>query len=216
MTASNATGARLRRAPGNRSGAGAVVLLLHGGAEERDIRPVPRWWPPVLRMWGFAPALLRSKLRPSVYLLRNPARGWNGGALPIADTRRALTLLRGRHPGRPIVLIGHSMGARVAAAVVADPDIAGFVGLAPWLPPDAAIPDLAGRRVLLVHAAADRDMSADGTRLWALRASDALTAGSCDWVRYLELPRAGHAMLRSFRRWHRMTAAGVEQILAGR
>ncbi|MGI8418065.1 MAG: alpha/beta fold hydrolase [Nakamurella sp.] len=208
-------GAVLRRAPGSRADANAAVLVLHGGDEEPNTRRIRPWWPPVLRMWGLLPALLRLPARPACYLLRHPVRGWNGGHGPIRDARWALAVLRERHPGRPIAVLGHSMGGRVAAMLAAEPDVGGFVGLAPWLPFGEPIPDLAGRRVMLIHGSADRSIPPAQTRQWAERATADLdrrglpSAG----VSYLQIRGGGHTMLRRFTQWHLLAAAGANEVL---
>lgn len=46
---------------------------------------------------------------------------WPGTAALVSDVRTAVTLLRARHPDRPVVLLGESMGGAVAMAALAAP-----------------------------------------------------------------------------------------------
>src|SRR5262249_53114230 len=60
-------------------------------------------------------------------------RGWNGPRLDaVRDTKRMLNDLLRRFEPKSIVLVGHSMGGRVAAHLSADADIGAVVALAPW------------------------------------------------------------------------------------
>ena len=79
----------------------------------------------------------------ALWLLRYARRGWNGGTTrgPVPDARWALDQVRAAYGDVPVVLVGHSMGARVASRVADDPNVRGVVGLAPWF--DARRP---GRR----------------------------------------------------------------------
>lgn len=67
----------------------------------------------------------------------NPNTGlWPGTATLAADARAALRLVADRHPGRPIFLLGESMGGAVALLALAGPDAprpAGVVLSAPAL-----------------------------------------------------------------------------------
>ena len=59
---------------------------------------------------------------------------WAGDRRMMQDVRNAATLLRARYPGRPLFLLGESMGAALALAVADAPDppaIAGLILLAP-------------------------------------------------------------------------------------
>ena len=66
-----------------------------------------------------------------------PERGiWGGAPAMAADARAMLRLLARRHPGRPLYLLGDSMGAAVAilaATGPAEPDLAGVILVAPGL-----------------------------------------------------------------------------------
>ncbi len=46
---------------------------------------------------------------------------WPGSAALKGDLRKMLALLRARHPGTPLILLGESMGGAVAAATLAEP-----------------------------------------------------------------------------------------------
>jgi alpha-beta hydrolase superfamily lysophospholipase len=85
----------------------AVVLALHGINDSRDAWELPA---PILAAAGIA-----------VYAPdqrgfgETSSRGyWPTTEGLIADTRAALALLRTRHPGVPVVLMGESMGGAVA------------------------------------------------------------------------------------------------------
>lgn len=202
-----------------------VTLLLHGGLEKPDPRRVPAWWPPALRMIALGPALRRAGLPgsaagPVITRLRYRAQGWNAdGAEPVADARWALGRLRHHYPGSPVVLVGHSMGGRVGAALLADPAVIGLVGLAPWLPPGEPVPDLTDRRVVLIHGTGDRQIPPAQTREWAAR-STAGTPADPDRkvtidgpVAVVEIRGAGHSMLGRWQQWHRCAARALEEII---
>ncbi|WP_019816253.1 serine aminopeptidase domain-containing protein, partial [Saccharomonospora saliphila] len=118
------------------SGPAAVALVLHGGAQygAEAVRP---WRAAYLRMVPVARALCSegARLGLEVRLLRNRVRGWNEPERdPVRDARWALERIGRDHPGVPVVLLGHSMGGRVALRVCDDPAVTGVGALAPWTP----------------------------------------------------------------------------------
>ena len=102
----------------------------------------------------------------------HPGR-WAGGESLAADATAASRLLRLRHPGLPVFLLGESMGAAIAvfaAGGAAPPEVAGYVLLAPALWGREAMPRLVRGAVWL----AARTIPVVGFRGGAggLRASD--------------------------------------------
>lgn len=188
----------------------AVVLVLPGGrADSREhTRP---WHLSAVRMLPFARALHR-ELRPqgvAVWGVRYRVRGWNGTeASPVADARHVLEQVRARHGEVPVVLLGHSMGARTALRVCDDPLVRGVTGLAPWLPDGepVRVDDVV---VHLVHGDTDRWTDLDATARWAERARP-LAAG----LSFTVVHGGGHFMLRRPRTWHDLARAGVVAGLA--
>ncbi|WP_327291695.1 alpha/beta fold hydrolase [Streptomyces sp. NBC_01198] len=183
-----------------------AVLLLHGGAEKGMRRP--SWLnPPSRRMRPFVKAVADGSV--AVAEARYRHRGWNGDrADPAQDAAAALAALRHRTGGLPTVLVGHSMGARAALRIAAEPGVVGVVALAPWCPPEDPVDQLAGGRLVLVHAAADRITSPRESLLTAIRAR----AAGAQVCRFL-VPGGDHAMLRHAGLWHALTAAAVHGLL---
>lgn len=193
----------VRPAPGRTS---SVVLVLPGGRATSSA-PARRRQLSAVRMIPFAAALHRHDT--AVWTVGYRYRGWNGHrADPVADARWALAEVHGRHGEVPVALVGHSMGGRAALRVADDPAVVAVVALAPWLPLDEPVRWVRDRRVLLVHGTADRRTDPAGSRRFA-----ALATPFASEVRLVEVPGAGHPMLRRAALWHRLTRDFVEASL---
>ncbi len=187
-----------------------VVLVLHGGAAASRT-PMTWWRLPVLRMAPFATAIeRRAGDRLAVVRLKNRVCGWNGIRQdPLQDARWALDRIRHVLPGRPVVLVGHSMGGRVALQLSGEPDVVGVAALAPWVECDTRQPP-PGVAVLLAHGSNDRVTDPRRTDVLAKR----YTLDGVD-LRYVEVERGIHSMLRYPRVWHEAVADFVTDVLPG-
>lgn len=189
-----------------------AVLVLHGGSAD-STAPVSRWSLAALRLLPVARAVARAMPGAAVYRLRNSVRGWNGdGAAVLADARWALEQIAGRVPDRPALVVGHSLGGRVAVRLAARSGsqgaVVGAVGLAPWLEPDDPVSALRDVPVAVVQGTRDRMIPTPSTEPWLTRAA---AAGAT--IRRGVVDGGEHTMLRHYRRWHRLTAQSVEWVL---
>jgi len=179
-----------------------IVLVAHGG-QSVGTAPVAPTQLAVLRMIPLAAAIRRAASADGIDV-RRPlfrVRGWNGKqASPVGDLAQALDEIHARSAALPVVLIGHSMGARAALRVAGHPAVIAVAGLAPWLPPGEPADQLAGRRVLLAHGTADRITSPGDTWAYAERAREI-----CD-LTTIEVSRGDHPMLRRAPLWHAIAA----------
>ncbi len=184
--------------------------MLHGGSIDSSMR-VGRLSPAALRLVPVARTVGRSVRNAAVYRLRFSIRGWNAdGAAVLRDARWAVSEIARRHPGLPVVLVGHSLGGRVAMQTVRTERAAvGAVGLAPWLVADDAVDGLDGAPLFVVQGTRDRTIPEPSTRDWLARA-----VGAGAQVESVLIERGGHPMLRYARRWHRLAADGVLSVLA--
>ncbi|MFJ7985969.1 alpha/beta hydrolase [Streptomyces sp. NPDC096351] len=191
-------------------GAAGVVLLLHGGRAD-SFAPPPALNLAGLRMRPFARALRGSTRTANVLVgsVRFRMRGWNGErADPVGDARQALAEAEEAVGPLPVVLLGHSMGARAALRAADGGHVRGVVALAPWCPPDEPVSHLAGRTVIALHDEADAMTSAAGTWTYLRRAEEAGAR-----VRGVRMPTGRHTMLRGAGLWHRLAARFAAEIL---
>jgi pimeloyl-ACP methyl ester carboxylesterase len=184
------------------AGIRGAVVVAHGG-KAVSTEPTSPLELAVLRMAPLANAIRRSLRGYGVAVCqpRFELRGWNAElASPVADLGRVLDEVALRYGDIPIVLIGHSMGARAAFRVAGHPAVTAVAGLAPWLPTDEPFNQLAGRRVLLAHGTADRVTAPAQTWAYAERAR------SVTDVAVIEVRGGEHTMLWRAPLWHRLAA----------
>ena len=126
----------------------------------------------------------------------------------MTDARWALDRLREVHGDVPVVLLGHSMGARVAVHVADDPSVVGVVGLAPWWSAEDPVRTLSGRTLRAAHGRRDRITSFRETSRYVDRAR--LVADSAELE---DMGALGHYMLTGSRRWHDVALRSVLEVV---
>ena len=178
-----------------------LVLMLHGGTPQ-SLEPVGTRSGSLWRMQVLRDALQRDLLGAghALWLLRYARRGWNGGTTrsPVPDARWALDQVRAAYGDVPVVLLGHSMGARTAIRVADDPNVRGVVALAPWFDAGDPVAALAGKDLLVAHGLRDRITSARSSRAYTERA-----AAVAARAEFFPMGGAGHYLLYRPRRWNR-------------
>ena len=174
------------------------MLLLHGGLERSRLPmtaggsigwPHTRWFQDRLSTRFGARGI-------EVWALLHRYAGWNSdqSPSPVPDARWALEEAARLRPGVPVVLVGHSMGARTALRVADSPSVIGVVGLCPWFP--ASEVPTPGVPLRVAYAEWDWECPLSSMTDF-LRAAAEVTH-----VRMENLGRDLHYMLRA-RRWER-------------
>jgi pimeloyl-ACP methyl ester carboxylesterase len=174
-----------------------VVLMLHGG-KQRSQRVVTgrslSWRRSLVMQREIAwPA---QALGLSTWVLRHRVAGWNDPAnpSPVPDARWALERIRAEHGALPVVLLGHSMGARTAVRVADDPSVVGVVALAPWFPRGEPLGGVVAKPLIAFQGRGDRITSYADTSAFVARAGAS--------ARLVDLGTVGHYMLRARTRWN--------------
>src|ERR1700722_18161549 len=187
----------------------AVVMVAHGGTSV-STRPTGAAQLAVLRMIPVAQAIRQAGRGSHVagWGPRVAGRGWNDAqASPVADLDRLMDGLAETMGQVPVILVGHSMGARAALRAGGHPLVTAVAALAPWLPPGEPVAQLAGRRILLAHATGDTVPRPADTGAYAQRARQASR------VTAIEIRGSEHAMLRRASLWHQLAAEFTPAVL---
>lgn len=188
----------------------AMILVLHGGKPRsgQSISGRSASWRRAL--WLQRDISHRAhEAGVGVWLVRYRERGWNGGPDRVADARWALDQVRAAHGDVPVVLLGHSMGARVAVHAADDRAVRGVVGLAPWWSAQDPVSTLAGRTLTAAHGRRDRITSFNETARYVERAR-----GVADSAVLHDMGALGHYMLTGSARWHDVAISAALEMLA--
>jgi pimeloyl-ACP methyl ester carboxylesterase len=116
-----------------------------------------------------------------------------------------LTEAKQRHPGVPVVLVGHSMGGRTSLRVAHDPAISGLVALCPWWPENETLPP-DGLPIRVAFAEWDWECPYPSMRAFIHRAREVAD------VRVTNLGKDTHYMFRS-RRWEQFILRSVAELV---
>jgi pimeloyl-ACP methyl ester carboxylesterase len=184
-----------------------TVMVLPGGkvASHRRSRA---WHLSNLRMRPFSVALQQRGF--DVTPVRYRTRGWNDAEQsPVADARHVLDSIKAGNSDAKVILLGHSMGGRVAAALSGDAAVVGIVALAPWWPAGTEVRPRQRCPLRVVHGTANRWTDPDISKAVVERARR--SGLDAEWI---GVEGAGHFMLRRPLLWHRLAADAVSEIAA--
>lgn len=191
---------------------GAVVLMLHGG-KQHSFTPVDRrstsWHRSRAMQRSITPGALDAGV--STWLLRYRHRGWNDtdSPSPVPDARWALEEVRRELGEVPVVLLGHSMGARTAIHVADDPSVTGVVALAPWFDRDDSAGRLSGKGLAAAHGSRDRITNPRATAAFVRRAADVAAVAE-----FHDIGPVGHYMFKRIPAWNDFALSRALRLLA--
>lgn len=189
----------------------ALVILVHGGLVRSKL-PVSDsnlsvGWA-LMRTYQDRLSTHLAARGVEVWALLHRYAGWNSDAhpSPVPDLEWALDEARRLRPGVPVVVVGHSMGARTALRVAEDPSIVGLVGLCPWYPADEIVSP-AGMPLRVAFAEWDWDCPYPSMREFLHRAREVVD------LRVENMGRDTHYMFRS-KRWEAYLLRTVTELVA--
>ena len=188
----------------------AVILMLHGGKPRSQALVDER-----SASWQRSAWMARSieerahEGGADVWLLRYGGRGWNDGADRVADARWALDEVRAAQGDVPVILLGHSMGGRVALHVADDPSVVGVVALAPWWQTGDPVHTLAGRSLVAAHGRRDRLTSFAVTRRFVARARSVT-----EEAEFVDMGPLGHYLVKGAAQWDDVAVRSSLRLLA--
>ncbi|WP_253870309.1 S9 family peptidase [Mycobacterium sp. 1164966.3] len=188
----------------------ACVLVLPGG-KVRSNQP-SRWWQSANLRMALVARALRRRLGPDVevQLVQYRLRGWNSPQWdPVRDATEVLDRARSWCDPKSIVLVGHSMGGRVAAYLAARGDVGAVVALAPWWHGEKADLIPVGTRLRVIHGSGDTRTDPCDSRAQTLRARQ--RGLDAQWV---GIDGVGHHMVRRWGEWHRLITDFVAEYLS--
>ncbi|MDG3010644.1 lysophospholipase [Rhodococcus sp. D2-41] len=186
-----------------------VVLVLPGGKVFSTKKSRP-WQLANLRMADFARRIARDDRSVAVYRVRYRRRGWNAPPREaLRDAQWALDRIRTLHPAAPLVLVGHSMGGRVAAHLATGDGVVAVAALAPWWPDNdsAGIPEHC--RLLVIHGDNDTWTDPAASRRQVARCRS--RGMDATWASV----RGGHFMATDAAVWHDGTCAFIRRSVDG-
>ncbi|MGL5824414.1 MAG: alpha/beta fold hydrolase [Nocardioides sp.] len=189
-------------------------MMLHGG-KARSTTPVTGRSLSWRRSWAMQRVIAPDAHQQgvSVWLTKYAVAGWNAGApdgpAPVPDARWALDRLRAELGQIPVVVLGHSMGARTAVAIADDPLVIGVVALAPWFPPQEPVQSLTGKHLVALHGRRDRITSYAHTRDFVRR-----TAGVAASSELIDMGDLGHYLIKGREQWNTMAFSQCRNLLS--
>lgn len=188
----------------------ALVILVHGGLVRSKL-PVSDsnlsvGWA-LMRTYQDRLSSHFAAREVEIWALLHRYAGWNSDShpSPVPDLEWALDEARRLHPGVPVVLVGHSMGARTSLRVAEDPSIIGLVALCPWYPEDEVVPP-PGVPLRVAFAEWDWDCPYPSMRSFLHRARETVD------VRIQNMGKDTHYMFRS-KRWEAYLLRTVTELV---